>query len=131
MDMIVTLAQEDKYVLNTYINNLKHNIYENDNKFFDVADKALRFILSLSYIRYQGGDKVVVFAPLAHDEHDAFDMALYIHLLKNKQVEFVCVSSRTNDEFGYTMHELERVDIIDFIQCILDNGIVTNLDDEC
>lgn len=131
MDMIVTLAQEDKYVLNTYINNLKYNIDENDNKFFDVADKALRFILSLSYIRYQGGDKVVVFAPLAHDEYDAFDMALYIHLLKNKQVEFVCVSSRINDEFGYTMHELERVDIIDFIQCILDNGIVTNLDDEC
>lgn len=131
MDMIVTLAQEDKYVLNTYINNLKYNIDESDNKFFDVADKALRFILSLSYIRYQGGDKVVVFAPLAHDEYDAFDMALYIHLLKNKQVEFVCVSSSTNDEFGYTMHELERVDIIDFIQCILDNGIVTNLDDEC
>ena len=129
MDMIVTLAQEDKYVLNTYINNLKYNIDESDNKFFDVADKALRFILSLSYIRYQGGDKVVVFAPLAHDEYDAFDMALYIHLLKNKQVEFVCVSSRT--KFGYTMHELERVDIIDFIQCILDNGIVTNLDDEC
>lgn len=129
--MIVTLAQEDKYVLNTYINNLKYNIDENDNKFFDVADKALRFVLSLSYIRYQGGDKVVVFAPLAHDEYDAFDMALYIHLLKNKQVEFVCVSSRINDEFGYTMHELERVDIIDFIQCILDNGIVTNLDDEC
>ena len=118
-------------MLNTYINNLKYNIDESDNKFFDVADKALRFVLSLSYIRYQGGDKVVVFAPLAHDEYDAFDMALYIHLLKNKQVEFVCVSSRTNDEFGYTMHELERVDIIDFIQCILDNGIVTNLDDEC